>query len=417
MTKSTRREAENAEKQKAAVAHVVANLFPYAPVTVQTQMYPRESPKAGQAYLWITVDEDAIKRRGASTTTSLRYPVGVAVDAEGNVFVSEAAGTPTNDSAKGVPVPGSNPSSPSQTYTISATSIMTLATTKSAPAAVKPPVLVEATQHSLVVKWKRATDTTVDRYEIQYRRVDSPNSLWTALANVNTVKNVSLDGLSCHSCFEFRVRAHNPAGWGEYSAPSSVAWTLPGIPSTPQPPIAGAVANTYVSIFWAPVADNCAPSVVYFLEVREQSSGAVGINASGGFRQIYEGTGTGFVVTRLTPRTSYAFRLQASNVIGSTPFVESRAIKTLAYGKPEIVELPSSDQSSSASYSDRWVQCWDPATEQVFFFNKYTSQRVTTEPPEVAQAREKMGMADVEQTPDMSSAASAFASTASCARR
>lgn len=381
------RDAENAEKQKAAVAHVVENLFPYAPVKVQTQTYPRDTPKAGQAYLWITVDEEAIKRRGASTDTPLKYPVGVAVDAEGNVFVSEAGGHSNG---------GSQPGSPSsaQSYTITAASIVSLANTKAPPPALKPPSLVEATQTSLLIKWKRASDSTVDRYELQYRRADSPNSPWSALATSNVVKNVALDNLKCHTSYEFRVRAHNPIGCGEYSEPSDILWTLPGIPSTPQPPIAGAVVNTYVSMFWAPVDNNGAPPVVYFLEVREQNAG------SGSFRQIYEGTGTGFVVTGLNPRTAYIFRLQASNVIGSTPFVESRAIKTLAHGKPEIVELPSSDETA-ISYSDRWVQCWDPVTEKVFFFNKYTSQRVTTEPREVAEAREKIGVKDVDQTPDM----------------
>lgn len=375
------------------MAHVVANLFPYAPVLVQTQKYPRESPKAGQAYLWITVDEVAIKRHGVSTDTPVRYPVGVAVDAEGNVFVSEST------AHRG----GGNASSPDsmepKAFTISATSIMDLANTNAPPPAPKPPTLVEATQTSLVVKWKKSTDTTADRYEIQYRHADSPNNLWAALAAINSVKNVALSGVECHMCFEFRVRAHNPAGWGEYSAASSVYWTLPGKPGIPQPPVAGTVANTYASIFWSPVAHHGAPPVVFFLEVREQLEGPSTGGQTTSFRQIYEGTGTGYVATDLKPRTNYVFRLQASNVIGSTPFVESRAIKTMSYAKPEIVELANSEQSTV--YSDRWVQCWDPKTEQVFFFNKYTAQRATSEPPEVAAAREKMGLKGVEETPDM----------------
>lgn len=39
------REEEAAEKQKEAVAHVVENLFPYAPVTVQTQSIRAPAPK------------------------------------------------------------------------------------------------------------------------------------------------------------------------------------------------------------------------------------------------------------------------------------------------------------------------------------------------------------------------------------
>ncbi|KAE9124818.1 hypothetical protein PF005_g6184 [Phytophthora fragariae] len=200
-----KREEEAAEKQKTAVAHVVENLFPYAPVTVQTQKYPSSSPKAGQAYLWITVDEAEIKRRGGGAS-AVRYPVGVAVDSDGNVFVSEAGSTPkanANDSQ----IP----------YKISAENIMDFAANKKAPPIIKPPKLVETQQTELVVKWKKSMDSTVDRYEVQYRKADSVNNTWAGLAVVTACKHVSLSGIKCHTPFEFRVRARNPGGWNEYS--------------------------------------------------------------------------------------------------------------------------------------------------------------------------------------------------------
>ncbi|RLN65591.1 hypothetical protein BBJ28_00008275 [Nothophytophthora sp. Chile5] len=369
------------QKQKVAVAHVVENLFPYAPVTVQTQKYPRSSPKAGQTYLWITVDENEIKRRGGAASP-VRYPVGAAVDADGNVFVSEAGSSPK-----------ANANDSQAPYKISASSIMNFASNKQVPAVLNPPKLVEPTQNELAVKWKKSPDTTVDRYEVQYRCANSPNNAWAGLAVVTSWKNVSLTGVKCHMPFEFRVRARNPGGWNEYSEASEVFWTLPGPPDTPRQPIAGAVSNTYASIFWFPVEDNGAPPVIYSLEVRESGGGQ-----QSSFLQVYEGTGTGFVVGALSPRTTYTFRLQASNVIGATAFVESKPVKTMSYGKPEIVELTSAEKL--AAY-DRWVQCWDPKTEQVFYFNKFTSQRVTEEPPEIAVVREEKGLIPVEETPEM----------------
>ncbi|KAH7476833.1 E3 ubiquitin-protein ligase ptr1 [Phytophthora ramorum] len=376
-----KREEEAAQKQKAAVAHVVENLFAYAPVTVQTQKYPSSSSKAGQAYLWITVDEAEIKRRGGGASP-VRYPVGVAVDINGNVFVSEAGGTPK-----------ANANDSQAPYKISADSIMDFAASKRAPPVLKPPRLVEALQIELVVKWKKSTDSTVDRYEVQYRRADSLNNSWAGLAVVTAWKHVSLSGIKCHTPFEFRVRARNPGGWSEYSDQSEVFWTLPGPPDLPRMPIAGAVSNTYASVFWFPVEANGAPPVIYSLEVRESGGGQ-----QSSFLQVYEGTGTGFVVGRLSPKTTYTFRLQASNVVGATAFVESKSVKTMAYGKPEIVELTSAEKT--AAY-DRWVQCWDPKTEQVFYFNKFTSQRVTEEPPELAVMREERGVITVEETPEM----------------
>uniref|UniRef100_H3HAZ2 HECT-type E3 ubiquitin transferase n=1 Tax=Phytophthora ramorum TaxID=164328 RepID=H3HAZ2_PHYRM len=348
-----KREEEAAQKQKAAVAHVVENLFAYAPVTVQTQKYPSSSSKAGQAYLWITVDEAEIKRRGGGASP-VRYPVGVAVDINGNVFVSEAGGTPK-----------ANANDSQAPYKISADSIMDFAASKRAPPVLKPPRLVEALQIELVVKWKKSTDSTVDRYEVQYRRADSLNNSWAGLAVVTAWKHVSLSGIKCHTPFEFRVRARNPGGWSEYSDQSEVFWTLPGPPDLPRMPIAGAVSNTYASVFWFPVEANGAPPVIYSLEVRESGGGQ-----QSSFLQVYEGTGTGFVVGRLSPKTTYTFRLQASNVVGATAFVESKS-------------------------------CWDPKTEQVFYFNKFTSQRVTEEPPELAVMREERGVITVEETPEM----------------
>ncbi|KAJ8574666.1 hypothetical protein ON010_g4544 [Phytophthora cinnamomi] len=270
---------------------------------------------------------------------------------------------------------------------------MDFAANKKAPPVLKPPRLVEAQQTELVVKWKKSMDSTVDRYEVQYRKADSVNNPWAGLAVVTACKHVSLSGIKCHTPFEFRVRARNPGGWNEYSDVSEVFWTLPGPPDLPRQPIAGAVSNIYASIFWFPVEANGAPPVIYSLEIRES-----GLGQQSSFVQVYEGPGTGFVVGDLAPKTMYTFRLQASNIVGATGFVESKAVKTMAYGKPEIVELTSAEKT--AAY-DRWVQCWDPKTEQVFYFNKFTSQRVTEEPPELAVVREEKGLVNVEETPDM----------------
>lgn len=376
-----KREEEAAQKQKAAVAHVVENLFPYAPVTVQTQKYPSSSAKAGQSYLWITVDEAQIKRRGGGESP-IRYPVGAAVDKDGNVFVSEAGSTPKANSNESATM-----------CKISVDNIMNVAVNKDPPPVLKAPKLVEAQQTELVVKWKKSTDSTVDRYEVQYRRADSANNAWAGLAVVTAWKHVSLSGVKCHSPFEFRVRARNPGGWNDYSDASEIYWTLPGPPDVPRQPIAGTVSNTYASIFWFPVEANGAPPVIYSLELRES-----GGSQQSSFLRVYEGTGFGFVVGGLTPKSTYTFRIQASNIVGATMFVESKLVKTMAYGKPEIVELTKAEKT--AAY-DRWVQCWDPKTEQVFYFNKFTSQRVIEEPPELAVVREEKGLVNVDETPEM----------------
>ncbi|DBA03405.1 TPA: hypothetical protein N0F65_002813 [Lagenidium giganteum] len=379
-----KREEERAQRQKAAVTHVVDNLFPYAPVKVQTQKYPAGSPKAGQAYVWITVDEDAIKRKGGAFNSPIRYPTGVAVDADGNVFVSEAHGHTDKGDGGG---------EERESRKITVDSIMQLATANTPPPTPTPPVLVHAEQTSLVVKWKKSHDTTVDKYEAQFRLADSPNNLWAALVTVFVVKDVSLDNLACNTPYEFRVRCHNPAGWSNYSESGGIYWTKPGIPSRPNPPVPGTIVDTYVSMFWSPVKDNGAPPVMYKLEVRENDAGH-----HTSFTLIYQGRNCGYVADNLRANAAHVFRVQAFNSVGCTEWVECRPIKTMAHPKPEIVELTSEEQSSA---SDRWVQCWDPKTERVFYFNRYTSQRQTEEPPELIEARAKQGIIQVEETPDM----------------
>ncbi|GLD93302.1 hypothetical protein PINS_up001894 [Pythium insidiosum] len=375
-----------AQRQKAAVNHVVENLFPYAPVRVQTQKYPPSSPYAGKAYLWITVDEDEIKRLKAGASP-IRYPVGVAIDAEGNVFVSDSNSPATTPSHGAPDSPGAR--------RISAASIMELAATNQVPPAPKSPQLLHATQTSLTVRWKKSSDTTVDRYEVQFRLADSPNNSWSSLAVVFTARDVALDNIRCYTPVEFRVRAHNPAGWSDYGPASDVFRTLPGPPSTPLPPVPGALTNTYISLFWSRVEDNGAAPVTYVVEIRDCSDATGGKHA---FQALYRGHECSVVASDLQPRTSYIFRLKAINSVGETPFVESRPAKTLAHGRPEIVELTSAEQTASV---DRWVTCWDPKTEQVFYFNKYTCQRVVDEPPELIAARESKGLATVEETPEM----------------
>ncbi|GLE05269.1 hypothetical protein PINS_up014281 [Pythium insidiosum] len=185
-----------AQRQKAAVNHVVENLFPYAPVRVQTQKYPPSSPYAGKAYLWITVDEDEIKRLKAGASP-IRYPVGVAIDAEGNVFVSDSNSPATTPSHGAPDSPGAR--------RISAASIMELAATNQVPPAPKSPQLLHATQTSLTARWKKSSDTTVDRYEVQFRLADSPNNSWSSLAVVFTARDVALDNIRCYTPVEFRV--------------------------------------------------------------------------------------------------------------------------------------------------------------------------------------------------------------------
>lgn len=365
------------EMQKSAVSHVVENLFAYAPVRIRMQKYPAESERAGEAYLWITLDEDAIKRRSGYDKTNHKYPAGVAIDRDGNVYVSNPAG------ARG------SPGSPARK--INANAIKGLAENNAPPMPPSVPKLRKALVTGLTVYWKEPMNTIVDRFDVQYRLGDSPNSTPFSLATSITATCATLDNVRFNTGYTFRVRAHNPVGWGEYSEWSSVFMTLPGPPSDIAAPFPGVISNTYICIYWPRADDNGSPIIKYTLQVREG-----GIQAK--YRDAYIGSECSNVVGGLEPNTIYYFRVQAMNEVGTNKWIESRAFRTLVNPIREAQPLPKELEGGG---SEHWIQCWDPKTEQVFFFNKCTCQRTTEEPEELKKARQEEGKEDIEEQPDM----------------
>jgi E3 ubiquitin-protein ligase HUWE1 len=146
-------------------------------------------------------------------------------------------------------------------------------------------------------------------------------------------------------------------------------------------------------VYWSRANDNGAKPVYYTLEGREASA-----EASEHFHRLYYGIECGFVVANLKSNTTYLFRLKSENHVGETSWIESKSVKTSVHVRPEIMELTRAEKN--ATY-DRWVVCWDPKTEQIFYFNKFTCQRQIEEPPEVLEARQQKGLLGVEETPEM----------------
>jgi len=275
---NTNRIQELAEKNKAVVSYIVDHLFPYAPVTVKLQKYPDESPNKGQVYLWITVDELLLKKKRVAITTAIKYPVAVAVDNEGNAYVTDPVGV--------------NAQSSSPPRKIRVDDILALASVAEPPAAPSSPILEETHRHYLKVSWteSKLKTSVQDRFEIQYKAFDPKRphtNLWSTLASNIMTKQAVLDDVKCNSAFIFRVKAHNPAGWSTFSEESTPFWTLPGAPEKPKPPFAGVVANTYVTICWTSTCDNGSVILAYTLQIRasEQENSV--------FTEVYKGSECG----------------------------------------------------------------------------------------------------------------------------
>ncbi|KDO29085.1 hypothetical protein SPRG_06140 [Saprolegnia parasitica CBS 223.65] len=365
-------------KHALIVQYVVDNIYPYAPVTVQAKRLAHDSTKDDchdvgklkkQTYLWITLDEALLTQKRVSIDLKAMYPIAVAIDHDGNAIVTDQS---------------------SGQRKLKAEDMLALASATQPPPPPLPPHLVTATVASLTVAWTEAPGSILDRFEVQYQKMPAANAVlkaWSVLAHDANSRQGALTDLTCHEGFFFRARCRNPAGWSDFSATGGPFFTLAGAPDKPHALHAAVIADTFIHVCWAAVNDRGSPIVAYTLEVREISE----TNAP--FERVYAGRDR-VPLHRTAPETVYGFRLQAANIVGSTPWLESRAIRTTAFGRPEVQELPASCSS------ERWVECWDPRQEKVFYFNKFTSQRTYDEPAEIADARKATGDAP-EETPEM----------------
>lgn len=221
---------------------------------------------------------------------------------------------------------------------------MDLSTTNTPPLAPAAPTLIRASQDELEIGWHEPRHSTIDRFDVQYRRSghrnasgENPNP-WLSLAASIKITRVTQQNLPCHSPYQFRVRAHNPVGWGEYSSPSAVVWTKPGVPENPLPPFPGVISNTYVCLYWSAVQDNGSEIRNYHLQYRQVDESTASKRLP--YLSLYKGSELSYVVGQLEPTGLYYFRLQVENGVGTSHWIETKAIRTAALAKAQVHELP-----------------------------------------------------------------------------
>lgn len=320
-----------------------------------------------------------------------------------------------------------------------------------------PPALTSRTQSSLLLSWDDLPDPPgLSQYvEVQYSRIlrhknkkffnalDSDMTLnhagvhecdltaikeeaWLALVSKTwdspSFTRFTFTDLTPGSSYLFRLRYRNHRGWSEFSPPSRVFRTEPGVPCSPSPPLSNAIMPHAVHLRWSPPADNNGAVVVrYILEGR-----AVGDE----FSVLFSGMRLSFVVFNLYPQAGYNFQVSAVNAIGaSTPStVYSILTPALLHTPPYKqdwrqgsdfmtdylnVEQESSEytDSSHSCYAnaqrccDAWVTHYDFQTNQMFYFNVLTGSRqlhmptallTSTSPASNFEAEEAKALDDVE---------------------
>ena len=134
---------------------------------------------------------------GPAVQAALSYPLGVAVDGAGNLYIADTGNrlvrklTPVGGAVATVPVvPSGN-----ESFSISAT-----------------------TPYSLTVEWTEPENTgsAITDYDVRYREVGSGGD-FTDARHEGTARTATLTGLRPGTAYEVQVRATNATGTGEWS--------------------------------------------------------------------------------------------------------------------------------------------------------------------------------------------------------
>lgn len=307
------------------------------------------------------------------------YPGSVTVKENGDILIERFEEE----------LPHANPlTSPMRTYTIKFDAVSNIGII---PDSIDSPRLKRATKSSIEVEWelpqRNAEIIVIEKHELQVRPAGS-HKAWATLCVKNLLLGqlpiASLEGLKPAQNYDFRIRQGGPAGWSCWSRPATFS-TVAGPPYMTKPMFVSTVTCDLLVLHW----DSCfhangAPITGYTLRARTAGSKTWG-------EPIYHGSLDSFVVTTVGgedvgPFRTYLFDICAHNEVGDSLWSEPATFKT-AKDQDSGVD---SQRPIDALLSSRkvWLEFWDPATEQVFYFNKYCGLRTTDRPAEFDDAGE-----------------------------
>jgi hypothetical protein len=196
-----------------------------------------------------------------------------------------------------------------------------IATLASATAATAPrsPVAKPA-NGSVKLTWLAPSSNggaAIDSYRVQR----STNGTTWVYAGAPAGTTINVGGLTNGTRYYFRVRAHNSAGFGPFSA---VVNAVPRkVPTAPRSPVAKP-GKASVALYWL-APSNTGGAKVDKYEVWRYTT-------STGWKPVASTTATSSLATGLNNGTKYSFRIRAHNAAGYGPF--STIVSAVPYTKP-----------------------------------------------------------------------------------
>lgn len=194
-------------------------------------------------------------------------------------------------------------------------------------------------------------------------------SLWQLLVTRSwcseNFNNYTLENLSPGTGFYFRVRVWSHEGWSQFSEMSPLLHTIATSPSVPSDPLIAVSMSTCMQLRWSKVSANGSDIKWYILRMRRDDDI---------FIEVYRGMQNSYLVMGLTPESHYSFDVAAENGIGLSGFSlpstgTTPAVKSVDYN------IDSPQTIAAMNCKEAWSECWDPNTEQYFYFNSLTGTR------------------------------------------
>lgn len=147
-------------------------------------------------------------------------------------------------------------------------------------------------------------------------------------------------------------------GWSSFSITSRVIRPLRQAPMQPSEPIITDVRTDSVTVTWAPPENNGARITLYTLLMGTQVLDNGGAVLGEDITMVYSGPDNWYRARHLQPKTTYTFRVIASNSFGDS---DVSAHATCVTKTPEVV-------APLRTIGD-WSEWWDEGEGRSYFVN------------------------------------------------
>lgn len=184
------------------------------------------------------------------------------------------------------------------------------------------------TTDGATITWSVPSDdggAAVDNYEVQ---ISTGSGFGSGVVVDHTMggtgRSYTTTALSANTHYYVRVRAHNSAGWGDWTSATGCQFTTTGgLPDTPIGLTTVSKTSTSVTIGWKASATNGGGQVTYTVDLYSDANLTTLVSSA-------STTTTNHQFTGLSANTTYYARVQASNTFGSSTW--SAALTTATTG-------------------------------------------------------------------------------------